>query len=98
MNLGVADGLFSWAAWAKGPNPMDTEVDASYLDFLGGKPYMMPVAPWFYTNMPGFSKNWLWKGDHAWFDRWAHVWYLQPEFVQIVGHLLTTDVALSSYS
>lgn len=23
---------------------------------------MMPVSPWFYTNMPGFDKNWLWRG------------------------------------
>jgi hypothetical protein len=45
---------------------MDTYVDASYLDFLGqngGKPYMMPVSPWFYTNLPGFDKNWLWRGE-----------------------------------
>ncbi|KAF3360637.1 hypothetical protein VdG1_01597 [Verticillium dahliae VDG1] len=83
--LGVADGLFSWAAWAEGPNRKNTEVDASYLDFMKGMPYMMPVAPWFYTNMPGFDKNWLWRGDHTWFDRWAHIWYLQPEFVQIIS-------------
>lgn len=83
--LGVADGLFSWAGWPEGPNPKNTEVDASYLDFMNGMPYMMPVSPWFYTNMPGFKKNWLWRGDHMWFDRWTHVWYLQPEFVQIVS-------------
>ena len=62
---GVADGLFSWAAWPWGNQDMDTYVDASYLDFLeraGNKPYMMPVSPWFYTNMPGFKKNWLWRG------------------------------------
>ncbi|KAG7108775.1 Mutanase like protein [Verticillium longisporum] len=74
-----------WAAWAEGPNRKNTEVDASYLDFMKGMPYMMPVAPWFYTNMPGFDKNWLWRGDHTWFDRWAHIWYLQPEFVQIIS-------------
>ncbi|KAM0332543.1 hypothetical protein ACHAQA_002827 [Verticillium albo-atrum] len=83
--LGVADGLFSWAGWAEGPNRKNTEVDASYLDFMKGMPYMMPVSPWFYTNMPGFGKNWLWRGDHTWFDRWTHIWYLQPEFVQIIS-------------
>lgn len=62
---GVADGLFSWAAWPWGNTDGDTYVDASYVDFLeraGNKPYMMPVSPWFYTNMPGFDKNWLWRG------------------------------------
>jgi hypothetical protein len=58
---GVADGLFSWAAWPWGNQNMDTYVDASYLNYLNGKPYMMPVSPWFYTNLPGYDKNWLWK-------------------------------------
>ncbi|KAK4170879.1 glycoside hydrolase [Triangularia setosa] len=40
---GVADGLFSWAAWPWGPQNMDTYVDGSYLQYLYGKPYMMPV-------------------------------------------------------
>jgi hypothetical protein len=73
---GVADGLFSWAAWPWGNNDMNTYVDASYIQFLAGKPYMMPVSPWyiahslrfaanivrFYTNLPGYTKNWLWRG------------------------------------
>ncbi|RLL93056.1 hypothetical protein CFD26_100639 [Aspergillus turcosus] len=67
---GVADALFSWAAWPYGPNDMNTYTDASYINYLEGKPYMMPVLPWFFTNMPGYSKNWLWRGDDMWFDRW----------------------------
>lgn len=65
LALGTPDGLFSWAAWPWGNHDMDTYVDASYLDFLeqaGGKAYMMPVSPWFYTNLPGYDKNWLWRG------------------------------------
>lgn len=58
---GVADGLFSWAAWPWGPQNMDTYTDASYLQYLNGKPYMMPVSPWFYTNLPEWDKNWLWR-------------------------------------
>jgi len=46
VNLGVADGLFSWAAWPFGKQDMDNYVDASYLNFLGGKPFMMPISPW----------------------------------------------------
>lgn len=66
LALQTADGLFNWAAWPWGDTDMDTYVDASYLDYLGrdgGKPYMMPVSPWFYTNLPGYKKNWLWRGQ-----------------------------------
>lgn len=65
LALKTADGLFNWAAWPWGNTDMDTYVDASYLDYLerdDGKPYMMPVSPWFYTNLPGYNKNWLWRG------------------------------------
>jgi hypothetical protein len=45
-----------------------------------GLPYMMPVSPWFYTNLPGFGgKNWLWRGDDLWYDRWSQIIYNQPE-------------------
>ncbi|PYI03726.1 alpha-1,3-glucanase/mutanase [Aspergillus sclerotiicarbonarius CBS 121057] len=81
---GVADGLFSWAAWPYGPSDMNTYVDASYIDFLDGKPYMMPVSPWFFTNMSGYSKNWLWRGDDLWYDRWVQALYLAPEFIEII--------------
>lgn len=56
-----------WAAWAYGKNNMTTYIDASYLQALNGvKPYMMPVSPWFYTNLPGYHKNWAWRGDNLW--------------------------------
>lgn len=61
---------------------MDTDVDASYFQYLDRKkPYMMPVSPWFYTNMPGFSKNWMWRGDDMWHDRWIQVIFNKPEYV-----------------
>ncbi|KAH8881777.1 hypothetical protein GQ53DRAFT_667060 [Thozetella sp. PMI_491] len=91
---GVPDGLFNWAGWPVGDRKMNNFVDASYALFLGGRPiapeasvpnYMMPVSPWFYTNMPGFNKNWMWKGDNLWYDRWMEVLVTQPEFVQIVS-------------
>jgi Glycosyl hydrolase family 71. len=78
---GVADGLFSWAAWPYGPNDMDTYVDASYIQYLDGKPYMMPISPWLFTNMPGYDKNWLWRGDDFWYDRWQQAMFLAPEFI-----------------
>ncbi|KAL4982540.1 glycosyl hydrolase family 71-domain-containing protein [Aspergillus falconensis] len=88
LALKTADGLFSWAAWPWGNTNMDTYVDASYLDYLekdGGKPYMMPVSPWFYTNLPGYNKNWLWRGDGLWRDRWEEVMVVQPDLVQIIS-------------
>ncbi|GFF43033.1 mutanase Pc12g07500 [Aspergillus lentulus] len=87
LSGGVADGLFSWAAWPWGDRKMNTYVDASYLQYLAeaGKPYMMPVSPWFYTNMPGYNKNWAWRSDDLWYDRWIQVSYIQPEWVEIIS-------------
>lgn len=67
---------------------MDTYTDASYYQYLnesGSKLYMMAVSPWFFTNLPGYDKNWLWRGDDLWYDRWVEVLYNQPEFVEIIS-------------
>jgi hypothetical protein len=71
LSAGVVDGLLSWAAWPWGNLDMNTYVDASYLDYLhvfsfsNPLEYLMPVSPWFYTNLPGYHKNWLWKGEYV---------------------------------
>lgn len=83
LGNGVADGLFNWGSWPAGPNDMTTTGDQSYVSALKGKPYMMPVSPWFYTNLPGYGKNWLWRGDNLWADRWQQVLEIEPEFVEI---------------
>ncbi|RWQ93422.1 glycosyl hydrolase family 71-domain-containing protein [Paecilomyces variotii] len=85
VQLGVADGLFSWAAWPWGNEDMNTYVDASYLQYLGDLPYMMPASPWFFTNLPGYTKNWLWRGDHLWYDRWQEILFVKPPFVEIIS-------------
>ncbi|KAK2770088.1 hypothetical protein CKAH01_04431, partial [Colletotrichum kahawae] len=87
---GVGDGLFNWAAWPWGNTNMDTYVDASYYQYLRmdedtSKPYMMPASPWFYTNLPGYNKNWLWRGDDLWHDRWIQIVYNQPDYVEIIS-------------
>lgn len=90
---GVADGLFSWAAWPWGAQDMDTYTDASYLQYLNGKSYMMPISPWFFTNLPGYNKNWLWRGDSLWYDRWVQASYNKTsadlidntQFVEIIS-------------
>jgi hypothetical protein len=55
------------------------------MQYLNGKPYMMPASPWFYTNLPGYDKNWLWRGGDLWNDRWLQILYMQPEWVEIIS-------------
>lgn len=45
----------------------------------------MSVSPWFYTNLPGYNKNWLWRGDHTWYDRWIQAFSREPEWVEIIS-------------
>jgi hypothetical protein len=58
---GIVDGLFSWAAWPWGDWNMNTYTDASYLQYFNetgtALPYLMPVSPWFYTNLPCYDKT-----------------------------------------
>lgn len=81
----ITNRLFSWAAWPNGPADMDTYTDTSYINYLEGKPYMMPVSPWFFTNIPGYDKNWLWRGDDMWFDRWNQALFITPDFIKIIS-------------
>jgi Glycosyl hydrolase family 71 len=83
-HLNIADGAFSWDAWPEGARDKTTDADNAWMQMLGGKPFMMPVSPWFYTNMPNWGKNWLWRGDDLWYDRWQEVVRLQPSMVQIL--------------
>ncbi|KAK3988676.1 glycosyl hydrolase family 71-domain-containing protein [Cladorrhinum sp. PSN332] len=84
---GVADGLMSWEAWPQGPANMTTITEGDYYNALGTKPYMMPISPWFYTNMPGYKKNWIWHGDDLWFQRWQQAVSLdrKPDYIQIIS-------------
>lgn len=81
--LDVVDGAFSWDAWPIGAKDKDTTSDEAWMKALAGKPYMMPISPWFYTNLPQWHKNWLWRGDDLWHYRWQQIMHLQPAFVQV---------------
>ena len=84
---GVVDGLFSFNAWPNGDANMTVDGDKAAQAALAAKKgvYMMPVSPWFFTNLPGFGgKNWLWRGDELWEMRWQQVMEVAPEFVQIL--------------
>lgn len=85
VGKGIADGFTSWTAWPWGNEDMNTYLDASYIEALDGVPYMMPVSPWFYANLPAQKKNWLWRGDDLWHTRWQQVFYLRPEFVMVIS-------------
>ena len=80
------DGAFNWDAWPHGPAPKDTSVDVQWQQSLGGKPYMMGISPWFYTNLPQWNKNWGLQGDDLWSTRWGQAIDLQPEFVEVFVH------------
>jgi aminopeptidase I len=82
-HLSEVDGFLSWDAWPNGPQDMDTSGDESWISMLGDKPYMMPVSPWFYTNLPQWGKNWLWRGGDLWHQRWQQVIDLQPALVEV---------------
>ncbi|KAJ0415333.1 glycoside hydrolase [Aspergillus carlsbadensis] len=85
------DGLMCWNAWPTGTSPKTTSDDDAYrviLDSRGpDKLYIMPVSPWFYTNLPQFAKNWVWQGDDLWYTRWQQVLELDPapDFVEIIS-------------
>ncbi len=79
----MVDGAFSWDVWPDGPENKNATRDQSWKAILGDKPYMMGVSPWFYANVPEWSKNWLWRGDDLWHDRWQQVIELQPELVEV---------------
>ncbi|KAL4959282.1 glycoside hydrolase family 71 protein [Aspergillus stella-maris] len=83
-SVSAIDGLMSWEAWPYGNQEMNTTKDQEYMDLLDGKPFIMPVSPWFYTNLRQFNKNWVWRGDDLWYSRWEEVIELQPEYVEIL--------------
>ncbi|KAL4883378.1 glycoside hydrolase [Aspergillus karnatakaensis] len=81
----VTDGLMCWNAWPDGTHPMNTTEDELYIDLLGDdKLYIMPVSPWFYTNLAQFEKNWVWRGGDLWYERWQQVLEVNPDFVEII--------------
>ncbi|KAK1989977.1 hypothetical protein LX36DRAFT_741323 [Colletotrichum falcatum] len=89
----VPHGLFSWAPWPWGNTDSNTYVDASYLEALDAAAancsrdmkYMMPASPWFYTNLPTYKKNWVWRGEDLWFARWEQIRFINPDYVQIIS-------------
>ncbi|KAI0517920.1 glycoside hydrolase family 71 protein [Xylaria bambusicola] len=91
--LSLIDGAFNWGAWPEANQlVMSTGNDVAYKSVLQGKPYMMGVSPYFYTNLP--SKNWYSSSDSLWFDRWKQVFDIMPEYIEIITW---NDYGESSY-
>lgn len=82
--LGTIDGAFSWDLWSTGATDMTDDADKAWKTALGSKAYMMGVSPWFFTNLPGYNKAWVWRGDDLWHKRWQQVLDVKPAFVEIV--------------
>ncbi|KAK1142020.1 Glucan endo-1,3-alpha-glucosidase agn1 [Aspergillus melleus] len=85
LGRAAVDGLMSWSAWPEGAHDTNTTQDQKYMDALDGKPYIMPISPWFYTNMDRYHKNWVWRGDDVWYKRWQDVLEIDPEYVEIIS-------------
>lgn len=86
FDASLVDGAFSWDMWPNGPVDVNTASDQTWQSAMNssGKSFMMGVSPWFYTNLPQYSKAWVWRGDNAWSLRWAQTQSLLPQFVEIV--------------
>ncbi|KAJ6260133.1 hypothetical protein Dda_4354 [Drechslerella dactyloides] len=100
-NQGVVDGAFSWIAWPNSnnnpvPGPLSTAADNDYLSALGGKTYMAPVSPWFFTHFGSntFSKNWIFASDDLYVTRWNQILSIAPPLIQLVTW---NDFGESSY-
>ncbi|KAL6721635.1 hypothetical protein ACLMJK_000739 [Lecanora helva] len=96
QNAGSTDALFNWMAWPNngnnkapdaGNNFSVSDGDKTYMNALGGKPYVAPVAAWFSTHYGpevSYSKNWVFPSDLLWFQRWTEILTLAPQFLEII--------------
>jgi glucan endo-1,3-alpha-glucosidase len=82
-NLNNIEGFFNWDMWPNGPQNMTTATDMAWKGAIGDKAYMMGVSPWFFHSASD-GKDWIWRGDDIWADRWAQTLEVNPEFVEYV--------------
>jgi len=80
----VMDGFLSWVAW---PGPTENaatlqSIDNIYQSNKGSKTYVAPVSPYFFAHLPG--KNYLYKTETLWIDRWSTLLNTQPDFIEIL--------------
>ncbi|CAM1502531.1 Fc.00g045150.m01.CDS01 [Cosmosporella sp. VM-42] len=93
--LSQVEGAVYWGAWPDANQQKKTSgEDVLYKNVLAGKPYVMGVSPYFYTNLPQWGKNWWSSSESLWYDRWQQVLDIMPEMVEIITW---NDYGESSY-
>ncbi|ETS82253.1 hypothetical protein PFICI_07255 [Pestalotiopsis fici W106-1] len=93
--LSLIDGAFNWGAWPyANSKTLSVDGDTEYQSTLGDKTYMMGVSPYFYTDLPQYSKNWYSTSDTLWYDRWSQVLDVLPTYVELITW---NDYGESSY-
>jgi hypothetical protein len=90
------DAALNWMAWPNNGNNKAPDGrgnvtvqagDAAYQKWLGAKPYIAPVSPWFSTHFGpevSYSKNWVFPSDLLWFSRWVDILTMGPRFIEII--------------
>ncbi|KAI0056333.1 glycoside hydrolase [Artomyces pyxidatus] len=78
---GVVNGVFNWnAGWPVGNSNITWDSDAQWISQMpGGKAYVAPVSPWFFTHYgpDTYNKNWIYRGDD---------WLLAQRWELLVAH------------
>jgi len=73
-SITVMDGYFPWnAGWPMGNSTITFDADKAVISQLGGRSYMAPCSPWFFTHYgPNtYNKNWIYRADDWLFiERW----------------------------
>jgi hypothetical protein len=80
-NLNNIKGFFNWDMWPNGPQNSSTASDLAFKGAIESKTFMMGVSPWFFHSASG-GKDWVWRGDDLWADRWAQTLEVNPDFVE----------------
>lgn len=91
--------------------PVDKSMtDVRDLEYLGyteavGKTYMAPVSSWFSTHFGkevSYSKNWVFKSETLWKDRWDEILQLgsRLKFIEseLVLHAIRNLLTVTSYN
>ncbi|KAM7201606.1 glycoside hydrolase family 71 /Carbohydrate-binding module family 24 [Naviculisporaceae sp. PSN 640] len=94
-NSGQLDSAFNWNGWVtngnnRAPRPGQTKTiedgDREYRNWLGGRPYLAPISPWFHTHYNRYNnKNWVMGTGLSYFDRWNEILRNSPEYVEIIS-------------
>lgn len=87
--------------------PMTDVRDLEYLGYTEavGKTYMAPVSSWFSTHFGkevSYSKNWVFKSETLWKDRWDEILQLgsRLKFIEseLVLHAIRNLLTVTSYN